>query len=47
MGWSFTLRRAGVDRFVAKPFTPVRLVQEVAKYVPFPGKGAPPERPTS
>lgn len=37
----------GVDGFVAKPFTAVRLLQEVAKYVPLPDKGTPPKRSTS
>lgn len=30
--------QAGCDSFISKPFTSVRLLQEVAKYVPLPGK---------
>jgi CheY-like chemotaxis protein len=30
----------GVDGFISKPFTSVRLLQEVAKYVPLPDKGS-------
>src|ERR1700690_4643978 len=38
--------QVGCDSFIPKPFSAVRLLQEVAKYVPLPGKlpGSPGER---
>lgn len=33
--------QVGCDSFVGKPFNSVRLLQEVAKYVPLPGKTPP------
>ena len=37
--------QVGCDSFVSKPFNTVRLLQEVAKYVPLPGKAPRPGAP--
>jgi CheY-like chemotaxis protein len=42
-----TASQVGCDSFVAKPFSPMRLLKEVAKYVPLPSAPAVANRPMS